>query len=81
MIISEVREAQYVLGETPLTAEETLDNMNLFADAVGRHIDDPDLLEMRRSIRKEYNRDDPVSIFNRENIIMLDANGKNLKGE
>ena len=81
MIISEVHEAQYVLGETPLTAEETLDNMNLFADAVGRHIDDPDLLEMQRSIRKEYNRDDLVSVFNRKNIIMLDTNGKDLKGE
>ena len=81
MIISEVREAQFVLGETPLTAEEALDNMNLFADAVGRHIDDPDLLEMQRSIRKEYNRDDLVSVFNRKNIIMLDANGKNFKGE
>ena len=62
-------------------AEETLDNMNLFADAVGRHIDDPDLLEMQRSIREEYNKDDPVSVFNRKNIIMLDANGKNFKGE
>ena len=81
MIISEVHEAQFVLGETPLTAEETLDNINLFADAVGRHIDDPDLLEMQRSIRKEYNRDDPVSVFNRKNIIMLDANGKNLVEE
>lgn len=81
MIISEVHEAQYVLGETPLTAEETLDNMILFADAVGRHIDDPDLLEMQRSIRKEYNRDDPVSVFNRKNIIMLDVNGKNLVEE
>lgn len=81
MIISEVHEAQYVLGETPLTAEETLDNMNLFADAVGRHIDDLDLLEMQESIRKEYNRDDLVSVFNRKNIIMLDANGKDLKGE
>ena len=55
--------------------------MNLFADAVGRHIDDPDLLEMQRSIREEYNRDDPVSVFNRKNIIMFDANGKNFKGE
>ena len=81
MIISEVHEAQFVLGETPLTAEETLDNMNLFADAVGRHIDGPDLLEMQRSIRKEYNRDDPVSVFNRKNIIMLDVNGKDLKGD
>ena len=81
MIISEVHEAQYVLGKTPLTAEETLDNMTLFADAVGRHIDDPDLLEMQRSIRKEYNRNDPVSVFNRKNIIMLDVNGKDLKGE
>ena len=58
-----------------------MDNMNLFADAVGRHIDDPDLLEMQRSIREEYNRDDPVSVFNRKNIIMFDANGKNFKGE
>ena len=81
MIISEVCEAQYVLGKTPLTAEETLDNMNLFADVVGKHIDNPNLLEMQRLIREEYNRDDPVSVFNRENIIMLDADGKDLVEE
>ena len=81
MIISEVCEAQYVLGKTPLTAEETLDNMNLFADVVGKHIDNPNLLEMQKLIREEYNRDDPVSVFNRENIIMLDADGKDLKEE
>lgn len=78
MIISEVSEAQYVLGKTPLNAEETLDNMNLFADVVGKHIDNPDLLEMQRLIREQYNRDDPVSAFNRDNIIMLDADGNDL---
>ena len=81
MIISEVCEAQYVLGKTPLTAEETLDNMNLFADVVGKHIDNPNLLEMQRLIREEYNRNDPVSVFNRKNIIMLDADGKDLVEE
>lgn len=81
MIISEVCEAQYVLGKMPLTAEETLDNMNLFADAIGRHIDDPNLLKMQKSIQEEYNRDDPVSVFNRENIIMLDADGNDLTEE
>ena len=81
MIISEVSEAQYALGKTPLNAEETLDNMNLFADVVGKHIDNPNLLEMQKLIRKEYNRDDPVSVFNRKNIIMLDANGKDLVEE
>ena len=55
--------------------------MNLFADVVGKHIDNPNLLEMQKLIRKEYNRDDPVSAFNRENIIMLDADGKNLVEE
>jgi hypothetical protein len=81
MIISEVSEAQYVLGKTPLNAEETLNNMNLFADVVGKHIDNPNLLEMQKLIREEYNRDDPVSVFNRENIIMLDADGKDLVEE
>lgn len=81
MIISEVCEAQYVLGKTPLTAEETLDNMNLFADVLGKHIDNPNLLEMQKLIREEYNRDDPVSVFNRENIIMLDADGNDLVEE
>ena len=78
MIISEVSEAQYVLGKTPLNAEETLDNMNLFADVVGKHIDNPNLLEMQKLIREQYNRDDPVSAFNRDNIIMLDADGNDL---
>lgn len=78
MIISEVSEAQYVLGKTPLNAEETLDNMNLFADVVSKHIDNPNLLEMQKLIREEYNRDDPVSVFNRKNIIMLDADGNDL---
>lgn len=78
MIISEVSEARWELGSAPLNAEETLDNMNLFADVVGKHIDNPDLLEMQRLIREEYNRDDPVSVFNRNNIIMLDADGNDL---
>ena len=78
MIISEGSEAQYVLGKTPLNAEETLDNMNLFADVVGKHIDNPNLLEMQKLIREQYNRDDPVSAFNRDNIIMLDADGNDL---
>ena len=55
--------------------------MNLFADVVGKHIDNPNLLEMQRLIQEEYNRDDPVSVFNRENIIMLDADGKDLVEE
>lgn len=81
MIISEVSEAEYVLGKTPLTAEETLDNMNLFADVVAKYIDESDLLKAQACIRTEYNRVDPVSEFNRENIIMLDADGKDLKEE
>lgn len=78
MIISEVREAEMVLGSAPLDEKRTLDNMNLFADVVNRHIDDSDLLEAQRLMREEYGRDDPVSEFNRKNIIMLNGNGEDL---
>ena len=78
MIISEVHEAKFSIGCAPLNAAETLDNMNLFAEVVGRHIDNENLIEMQKLIREQYNGDDAVSDFNRKNIIILDENGLNI---
>ena len=70
MIISEVAEASYVLGETPLTAEETLANMETFARIINKCIDDtPE--NMQQFILKNYVFDDLVTRFNRNNIIVL----------
>ena len=70
MIISEVSEAQYMLGETPLTAEETLENMNLFADVLHDCIDKSPKA-MQEYVLAHYVGDDPVTQFNRKNIIVL----------
>ncbi len=70
MIISEVAEALYVLGFTPLTKEETLNNMVKFSSVVKECIDrTPN--EMKEYILANYNDTDPVTLFNRKNIIVL----------
>lgn len=70
MIISEVYEAKFVLGKTPLNAEETWDNMVVFSQIVGECIDLP-ANEMRDYILKNYVFDDEVTQYNRKNIIVL----------
>ena len=71
MIISEVAEASYVLGETPLNEEETLNNMNAFATIINQCIEE-EPHKMKDYILKNYTFKDNVTKFNRENIIVLD---------
>lgn len=70
MIISEVSEASYVLGETPLNKQQTLDNMINFSRIVKNCIDYPPI-EMKDYILKNYTFKDKVTQFNRGNIIVL----------
>ncbi len=75
MIISEVSEAQYVLGKTPLTKEETLENMETFARIINKCIDDtPE--NMKNFILANYIFDDEVTQFNRKNILVINENEK-----
>lgn len=71
MIISEVREASYVLGKTPLNEQETLDNMYAFATIVRLCIDEEPQV-MKKFILEHYNFDDDVTRYNRDNIIVIE---------
>lgn len=71
MIISEVGEAQYVLGCTPLDAKETLENMERFAKAVGECIEESPR-DMQKYILEHYTGDDMVTQFNRSRIMVFD---------
>lgn len=70
MVISEVGEASYVLGYTPLNKKETLDNMNFYATLLGECIEkSPN--EIRDYMLENYNREDAVSEYNRSTLIVL----------
>ena len=70
MIVSEVLEEMFVLGYAPLDRDELLNNMEYFATIVGECIDSsPEW--MKKYILNKYNDDDPVTEFNRNNIIVL----------
>lgn len=70
MVISEVSEADFVLGHTPLNTEETLDNMNFYANLLGECIErSPN--EIREYMLEHYNREDEVSEFNRNTLTVL----------
>lgn len=71
MIISEVREAAYVLGETPLDKEQTLNNMIAFSTIV-RDCIEKTPNEMKDYILEHYNFKDKVTQYNRKNIIVLE---------
>ena len=71
MIISEVREASFAIGKTPLNEEETLKNMEAFATIVGECIDGTPY-EMKDYILEHYNFTDDVTKYNRGNILVLD---------
>ena len=71
MIISEVGEARYVLGKTPLNAKETLDNMIAFSTIV-RDCIEKTPTEMKDYILEHYNFEDEVTQYNRKNIIVLE---------
>lgn len=70
MIISEVAEEAYVLGYIPLQVNEIYSNMIKFSKCVEECIDlSPN--EMKQHILNTYVGDDPVTTFNRKNIIVL----------
>jgi hypothetical protein len=70
MIISEVYEALAVLGKSPLTEEETLDNMILFSEVISECIDLPPE-QMRDYVLQHYVGVDEVTLYNRKNILVL----------
>lgn len=70
MIISEVGEERAMLGYEPLTAEEMEENMKLFCGTCAKYFDLPPE-EAREKILEEYVGSDPVTQFNRKNIIVL----------
>jgi hypothetical protein len=70
MIISEVYEAQAMLGETPLDEEETLDNMIKFSQIIADCLDMTPT-QMKDYVLDNYVGDDKVTLYNRKNIIVL----------
>ena len=71
MIISEVGEEEYCLGRVWLTEEEMAKNMELFCGTFAKYIDlSPN--EMKTKVLEEYVGDDPVTRYNRENILVLE---------
>lgn len=71
MIISEVREASFAIGNTPLDEKQTLENMEMFARAFRDCIDNTDPYEMRKYVLEHYVGEDEVTQFNRKNVIVL----------
>ena len=70
MIISETLEQLYVLGRVYLNKDQQLINMNIFAKAVGECIEDtPE--NMRIHVLENYKGDDPITEFNRRNILVF----------
>ena len=72
MIISEVYEARYAIGKTPLNKEQTLENMEMFARAFRDCIDNVDHKEIQKYVLEHYVGKDKVTQFNRNNVIVLD---------
>ncbi len=70
MIISEVLEEMFILGDAVLNKGELLENMNRFAAAVRASLD-MEPAEMQRNICRLYDGDDAVSRFNRKNIRLV----------
>ena len=70
MIISEVKEANFVLGYSPLNEEELYQNMVLLAKTFGECINETPL-EMKKHILSKYVGDDDITYFNRFNIKVL----------
>ena len=72
MIISEVEEARYAIGKTPLDKKQTLENMEMFARAFRDCIDNTDPKEIQKYVLEHYVGDDEVTEFNRKNVIVLE---------
>lgn len=70
MIISECLEQLMMLGRVYLDHAEQLENMENFATIVGECIEDtPE--EMKKHVLENYVGDDPVTKFNRGNILVF----------
>ena len=70
MIISEVAEEFFVLGCIPLDKEQILENMEKFATIVGECIE-MDHESIKNYILTNYNFDDEVTQYNRQNILVF----------
>lgn len=70
MIISEVDEAKFMLGYSPLNKVELYENMvnlaSIFGDCVEKTPE-----EIKSFILEKYQGDDDITIFNRKNIIVI----------
>lgn len=70
MILSEVAEEYFILGGAPLNKDEMAENMKLFCGTCAKYIDlEPE--EMKEKVLEEYVGSDPVTMYNRDNIIIL----------
>lgn len=70
MIISERQEAELMLGHCPLSDEELRENMVSLSKALSGCIDKSPL-EMRSYVLDHYQGEDPITQFNRKNIIVV----------
>lgn len=70
MIISEVDEERLMLGYVPLNKEEINNNMLAFSQII-RECLDMSAKEMKEYVLRKYNFSDPVTIYNRKNIIVI----------
>jgi hypothetical protein len=71
MIISEVNEANYILGSCPLSHDDLWKNMVKFSKIVGECVEE-DASTMQQYILTHYQGDDAITQFNRKNILVLD---------
>ena len=69
MIISECSEEWYVLGKCPLNKQEIYDNMIEFSEICAVALD-MEPAAGRNYVLKHYDHEDPVTQFNRKNIIV-----------
>ena len=70
MIISETMEEYMMLGSVPLSEEEIYQNMIKFSKVIAECIDEtPE--KMKEYILENYIGDNPVTTFNRNNIIVI----------
>lgn len=70
MIISEPKEAHYVLGHCPLSEEELNQNMIRFSQIIGACIEEP-AEKMKAYVLAHYTGEDQITSFNRQNILVL----------
>lgn len=70
MIVSEIMEEYAVFGQAPLSVSEMEENMKLFCNTFAKYIDlEPE--EIKEKVLEEYVGSDPVTQYNRKNIITV----------